>query len=111
MIDLILAIAFTKHLDNSGLDYNEVHPHIRLEVEQYAVGLFINSMGNPTTYASYTWGEDWFLEVGLMDGYQNRVLPYGRAGYELHDNVTLFAAPSIVKGEVGGVVLGLELKL
>lgn len=108
MIDLVLSLALTVHLDNSGRDYNEVHPHVRLEKDSYAVGLFINSESNPVTYISKTIGDETFLEFGLMDGYQDRILPYGRVGHELSDNVTLFAIPSIVDGQVGGVVLGIE---
>ena len=64
-------------------------------------------------YFTYTFQhDDWFLEVGGVTGYKRAdVLPYGRAGYNVNDNVSLFVAPSVhADGSNLSAVLGVEFK-
>ena len=95
-MDIILAIAASAHLGLAG-DYNELHPSIQARFDNGVVaGAYYNSESAISTYVGLRgeW-DNWFLEGGAVTGYQNaKVLPYGRAGYEVNDNFSLFIAPA-----------------
>ena len=106
---LSLALAFTAHIGGAGAAYNEIHPHVRCEYKGAAVGTFLNSAEDWATYATYTLEhEGWFLEVGAVHGYRDKILPYGRAGYSIDEHTAVFAAPIIHGKSPVGVVLGVE---
>ena len=95
-MDIILAIAASAHLGLAG-DYNEIHPSIQARFDNGIIaGAYYNSESAVSVYAGLRgeWG-DWFAEGGAVAGYQYaNVLPYGRAGYQITDSLSVFIAPA-----------------
>jgi len=111
-MNLIAGIAFTAHMASMA-DPNEIHPFVELEHHGFSVGAYYNSIEEVSGYFTYTFQhDDWFLEVGGVTGYKRAdVLPYGRAGYNVNDNVSLFVAPSVhADGSNLSAVFGVEFK-
>ena len=118
-MDILLGIALSSHLNFQNPDqYQEVHPHARLETERFVAGVYDNSEGNTSFYGGRYWevGPDYFnigVELGAVSGYETfgtEVMPYGRAYFNTN-NVTFFLAPSYEKTATGlkdGVVIGME---
>jgi hypothetical protein len=113
-MDILLGIALSQHL-NFQNDYNEIHPHIRLEHNGFIAGAYYNSVEEVSPYAGYRFEHNELgLEVGIVGGYPafGTVVPYVRGTYDLTDNIKLFASPA---GEVNGavtdigIVAGVEL--
>ena len=109
---LLFAVAVTAHINVGST--NAVHPVA--EVECYVtenldanVGVYYNSISKVSTYATlaYPFDNNMFIEAGLVSGYLDKPIPYGRVGYNLNDSVTLFAAPAYDSGDVGAV-LGIQ---
>ena len=114
-MDLLIGLALSTHLSLAG-DYNEIHPHVRLENEHLASGIYYNSIRNTSVYfglhESIT--EKLSVEAGIATGYDsfNPVIPYGRVVYGLNNNVDIFIAPTAEKRRNNvnaGIVLGLEM--
>jgi len=115
-MDIILAIATTVHLGLAG-EYNEVHPNVQLRFDNGIIaGAYHNSEDTVSVFAGMR-GEwkGFFLEGGVVTGYEySNVLPYGRAGYELTDNFSIFVAPAfeaIDDDMTVGAVLGVEYSI
>lgn len=113
-MDILLGLAVSQHL-NFQHDYNEIHPHIRLEHDGYIAGAYYNSVEEISPYAGYRFelGNNG-LELGAVGGYPNLggTVPYVRYTYDLNNSIVLFASPSgeKVDGEINyGVVIGAEL--
>jgi hypothetical protein len=107
-MDWTFAIAVTAHFGLSG-DYNEVHPHVRVERGHVIAGAYLNSLERVSAYAGLRGDAGpWFIELGAVTGYEN-VLPFARAGYDW-ERVTLFVSPAyeVVPELKAGAVLGLE---
>lgn len=111
MWELTVALAFTTHLGLVG-DYNEVHPHVRLNNGPYIIGLFYNSEERVSPYAGYRFEYDEvFAELGLTGGYKSApVLPFIRVGYDFNDNLTAFITPAYEQPDTIGAVFGIEVK-
>jgi hypothetical protein len=113
-MDILLGLAVSQHL-NFQNDYNEIHPHIRLEHDGYIAGAYYNSVEEISPYAGYRFEHNGVgLELGAVGGYDNiaPVIPYVRFTYDVNDNVVLFTAPAgeSVDGEINyGIVAGVEL--
>lgn len=114
-MDLLFGLAISTHLGLAG-DYNEIHPHVRLENSHIATGIYYNSIKNTSVYFGIV--EDITdkisLEGGIVTGYDsfNTVIPYGRITYDLQDNTTIFLAPTAEKRRNDlnpGFVLGFEM--
>ena len=113
-METILALALTSHLGLAG-DYNEINPSIQLRFDEgFVAGAHYNSESTVSLYAGFR-GEyqDFFYEVGVVTGYENAdVMPYGRVGYDLGDNYSVFVAPAIevdaYDNYTVGAVIGLE---
>lgn len=106
-----LCLALSHHL--LAGDWNEVHPCVRFEHEQFIAGAFLNSENRVSAYAGYELSRDpWFLELGVATGYSAYpVVPFARAGVDLGQNLRAFVAPGVkTTGEVGAVI-GLEFTL
>lgn len=107
-MDLFLAIATTAHLGLAG-EYNETHPSVQARlVSGLMAGAFQNSEDALSIYAGYR-GEwyGFFAEVGGVSGYKYAVvIPYFRAGYEITDNVSVFAAPAFETKRDGSLTTG-----
>jgi hypothetical protein len=104
-MDIIFALALTTHVDlNQPL--NEIHPHIRIEHNNFVAGVFVNSLQNRSTYVGRVTDltENLSIEYGAATGYDfYPVVPFGRATYQLTDHTKLFIAPGV------GTVLGIEI--
>jgi len=113
-MDILLGLALSQHL-NFQNDYNEIHPHIRLQEENFIAGAYYNSEERISPYAGIRLDyESHGVELGIAGGYPaiGTVVPYGRYTYDLNDNLRVFATPAgeKVDGEVVyGIVIGAEL--
>ena len=109
-MDLTFAIAVTAHLGLAG-DYNEIHPHVRLEQGYVVAGAYLNSEDKISVYGGLRLEyNSFFAELGVATGYSyNKVVPYGRIGYDF-EHVTVFVAPAYEyqPKETLGAVIGLE---
>ena len=110
MIDIVAGVALSLHV---GLpyDYNAVHPFVEVEYNSVSIGVYKNSINNPSFYITYThdYGNA-FIEGGLVTGYVGSdVTPYARVGYKLSPNLVWFAAPAYDAGHIGAVT-GIELR-
>lgn len=87
-------------------DYNALHPHLRVQEQNYIAGAYYNSERNVSPYVGYRFEHiDVGLELGAVSGYSHAdVLPYVRATYK-----DFFVSP-IPVGPDTGVVLGYEFK-
>ena len=113
-MDLLLGIALSQHIGYQ-LEYNQIHPHIRLAYDGYIAGAYYNSEKEISPYAGYRLEyNDAGLELGAVGGYPKLggVIPYVRYTYDINDNVIFFVSPSgeKVNGEINyGIVAGIEL--
>ena len=103
-MDLILGLAVSLHLGFEGT-YNALHPHLRVQNENYIAGLYYNSERNVSPYVGYRFEQNRFgIEAGAVGGYSDaKVLPYVRATYN-----NLFMSPGHENGKVKGLVIGYE---
>ena len=111
-MDITLALALSTHL-NFVEDYNEIHPHIRAEHNQFIAGAFLNSESNISYYGGYQIEMDnYFVDLGIVTGYSDiPVAPFMRGGYQVSDKIDLFVAPGFEPGyDNVGLVAGLEFK-
>ena len=114
-MDIFLAIATTMHLGLAG-EYNEVHPSIQARFDNGLIaGTYYNSEDAVSVFAGLR-GEwrGFFLEGGAVTGYEySYLLPYGRGGYEITDNFSVFIAPAFeaFDGLTVGAVIGAELSM
>lgn len=115
-MDILLGLAVTTHLGLADT-YNEVHPHVRLNQDNYIAGAYYNSIENMSVYAGKRWEYgDFGLEATVATGYDEFgiITPMARATYDLTNNATVFVAPTAEKyNNVNnlGVVVGLEFTL
>jgi len=111
-MNILYGLALSAHVGFEG-EYNAIHPHVRLEKDSYAVGSYINSEKNLSSYVSYSFEMDsYYLELGLVGGYtMSEVLPLFRAGFE-KNNIDAFITPGFEGSSmVPKVVLGIEIML
>jgi hypothetical protein len=112
-MELLFGLAFSTHLGLSQ-DYNEIHPHIRLEQDGWIAGSFYNSGNNVSFYGGHRVEiEEFGIEFGLATGYEefSVIVPFGRGTYTINDTTQLFLAPApeINNGTTTfGVVIGTE---
>jgi len=108
------ALALSLHMGLEG-DYNEIHPHIRYNEQNYIAGAYYNSIENLSFYAGKRWEfGNVGAELAAVTGYDLKypVAPYARLTYDM-GNVRVFASPA---GEYdngkhnGGLVVGVEFK-
>ena len=133
-MDILLGIALTMHIENrqpepcnfcdvvllsqqTESDYNNIHPHIRLEEGIFIAGAYLNSEGNISPYVGNKFSnEKAYFEYGLVTGYKinENIIPFARIGLNISENHSIFFAPSMYKnhkyGEIKtGTVVGLEI--
>lgn len=113
-MDILLSLALSQHL-NFQNDYNQIHPNIRIQEQQFIAGAYYNSEERISPYLGLRYD---FLghgvELGIAGGYPalGEVVPYGRYTYDLTQNLRLFAMPGgeVVEDETHyGLVVGIEL--
>ena len=113
-MDILLGLALSQHI-NFQSDYNQIHPHLRLQYQPFVAGAYYNSEENISPYIGYKieYGNNG-LEIGAVGGYSKLggTVPYIRYTYDVHDNLLLFVSPAgeKVDGELNyGIVVGAEL--
>ena len=104
MIELALGISLHLGLAN---DYNEIHPHVRYNNQNYIAGAYYNSESRISTYVGRRWETGKFgFEAGAVTGYpQADVMPFVRGTYD-----NFFVAPALEGDDTVGAVIGYELK-
>jgi len=105
-LEILTSIALSLHLGFEG-DYNAIHPHIRLQEQQYVAGVYYNSESNLSPYVGYRFEHNEFgLELGAVGNYATApVMPYVRGTYK-----NFFIAPG-VEGDNIGIVFGIDIPL
>jgi len=113
-MDLLFGLAISTHLGLAG-DYNEIHPHVRLENSYIATGIYYNSIQNTSVYFGLIENltDKISVEAGIVTGYDSfsPVIPYGRIIYQIQDNTAIFLSPTAEKSRNDlnpGFVLGFE---
>ena len=101
-----LALALSLHMGLEG-DYNEIHPHVRYNDQNYIAGVYYNSESRVSFYAGKRWEyNDFGLEAGAVTGYpQSSIMPYVRGTYK-----DFFVAPALESDNTVGAVIGYEFK-
>ncbi len=108
-----MAIALSAHLGLAG-DYNALHPSARCEFDNgITAGVYYNSERRVSAFLGYRWeGPHAWAELGLATGYSDApVVPFGRIGVKLTENLSAFAAPAyeVWDGQERlGLVIGTE---
>ena len=115
-MDLIWAIAVSSHLGMEG-DYNSLHPHLRLQENNFIAGAYYNSEERISFYGGYRLepSEKTGIEFAIATGYEEfgAIAPYARGTYDM-GKARFFVAPGFEKNNNEtniGVVLGIELQL
>ena len=116
-MDILLGLVFSTHLGLQG-DYNEFHPNVRLQTEQFIAGAYYNSEENISLYVGkeVNFGK-LGLEFGITTGYDSYdypVAPMARATYQLSEDHKFFVAPAYETSSTGdnlGIVFGLDFTL
>ena len=89
-------------------EYNEVHPHVKCEVENMSFGTYYNSEKSISNYMSFDLELPRMnIEVGLTTGY--RLAPLVPLIRFKKDNY--FLAPIYNPKGDNGIVIGFEIKL
>lgn len=113
-MDILLGLALSQHL-NFQNDYNEIHPHIRLQQDGFIAGAYYNSTKEVSPYIGYRLEHNELgLELGIAGGYSEfgTVVPYTRGTYDITDSMILFVAPAgeIQDNETNlGIVVGIDI--
>jgi hypothetical protein len=102
------SIALSLHL---GLEagYNAIHPALWLEQEGWKAGGYLNSNEEVSMFALRRFGGKRWIEAGVVSGYHVPFLV--RAGVDIVDRVSLWAAPALSRDSDVGAVLGVEMRL
>lgn len=116
-MDILLGLAFSTHLGLAG-NYNEIHPHVRIENQQYIAGAYYNSESRTSFYLGKEYTFDKLgIELGVVTGYpayDYDIAPMARATYVLSDDHKFYVAPAYEVDGAGnnlGIVFGLEFQI
>ena len=101
------ALAFSFHLGLAG-SYNSVHPALWLEQEGWKAGGYLNSGSQLSLFAGRRFGDKAWIETGLVTGYHLPVM--ARAGVDITERVSLWAAPAVKEDGDRGAVIGVEVR-
>ncbi len=104
-----------RHVGTEG-QYNELSPYVKATRDMdngltMGMGRTVNSEGADSVFAGVggDYGPAWG-ELGGATGYEAApVIPFGRVGIDLNDNISAWAMPAYEQGNVGAV-LGLNFK-
>lgn len=110
-MSITAGIALSLHLGLAG-DYNEIHPYVRYEHNDYVIGTYYNSESRISTYIGYNYDitDKTDIDIGIVSGYSSYdIIPMVRV---THDD-TFFISPAIELDEnydVGriGFVIGVQ---
>jgi hypothetical protein len=112
-MELLFGLALSTHLGLSQ-EYNEIHPHVRLEKDGWIAGSYYNSESVVSYYSGHRIEYEGFgFELGLTTGYEEfgAIVPFGRGTYDVNENIQLFVAPSAEKTNnetTFGAIIGTE---
>lgn len=112
-MDFLFGLALSMHAGFAA-DYNNIHPHIRLQKDSFISGVYYNSEDALSLYAGIEIKrKDWAHEVGFVTGYSAlRIYPFFRSTYSVSDSVNFFIAPGLetTNNETNlGLVFGIEV--
>lgn len=113
-MDIILALALTTHV-NLNSEFNEFHPHFRIQHNSFIAGSFTNSLEVPSVYVGMTSNitQRLSVEYGATTGYNDiqQVVPFGRLVYQTTDHTQVFLAPAVENDRRvnHGLILGIEV--
>jgi Na+/H+ antiporter NhaB len=104
-MNLVYGIALTAHLAMSG-EYNDIHPYVKLENDNYFVGAYYNSESRTSFFMGYEIGleKETALELGIATGYNYPVVPMARFFYN-----DFFIMPA-AEGKNLGLVVGYQFE-
>ena len=114
---LTLSMGVSVHV---GLDneYNETHPHIRYQNEQFITGVYYNSENKISMYGGYRLEpkQNFGVEFAIVSGYDHfgPAAPFVRGTYDIDSNVRVFVSPVAEKNgdeTNAGIVFGVEIKI
>jgi hypothetical protein len=106
---LTISLGFSIHAGFDG-GYNNFHPHIRYEHQQFIAGTYYNSIEDISFYGGYRQEKGNFgIELAAVTGYDYAITPYIRGTYDT-GKLRFYAAPGVENDNVG-VVFGLEIPL
>jgi hypothetical protein len=106
---LTISLGVSIHTGFDG-EYNNLHPHIRFEHQQFISGVYYNSVEATSVYGGYRYEKDNVgIELAAVTGYNQSVTPYIRGTYDIN-KLRLYAAPGMENNDIG-VVLGIEIIL
>ena len=106
---LTISLGVSIHTGFDG-EYNNFHPHIRYDYEQFIAGVYHNSVESTSVYGGYRYEKDNFgIELAAVTGYNRSVVPYIRGTYDI-GKMRMFVAPGVENNDIG-VVFGIEVTL
>ena len=106
---LTISLGVSIHTGFDG-EYNNFHPHIRYDYEQFIAGVYHNSVEATSVYGGYRYEKDNFgIELAAVTGYNRSVVPYIRGTYDI-GKMRMFVAPGVENNDIG-VVFGIEVTL
>ena len=114
---LALSLGISTHV---GLeeDYNDIHPHVRYQNEQFITGIYYNSESKTSIYGGYVIEptQNVGVELVIVTGYEKMGVfaPHVRVTYDVGSKTRFFVAPTVeIQGNETntGIVFGVELKI
>lgn len=92
---LILSLALTSHLGWDG-NFNDVHPTLTYKYNDYAVGIFRNSLNHTSTFISKikTFDNGVSVQYGLAGNYKNKTIPMLVVRKSIAEHANLMFMPS-----------------
>ena len=102
----MLSLGLALSLHTSVVDYNSIHPHLRVEVAGVISGVYYNSVRKPSFYLGkrFQYGNS-YVEVGAVTGYTEPVIPMFVAGYQFSERLSAFASPVYDGDGLSGMAL------
>ena len=92
-MSITAGIALSLHIGLAG-DYNEIHPYVRYESNDYVIGAYYNSEGRISNYIGYNYDmtDRTSIDIGIVSGYTSYdIIPMVR----LIQDETFFISPAI----------------
>jgi hypothetical protein len=114
-MEILFGLALSTHLGLTQ-EYNEIHPHVRLEQDGWIAGSYYNSESTISYYGGHRVEYNQFgFEFGITSGYDylGTLVPFGRGTYDVNNNTQLFVAPAPERIDETinmGVVIGTEFR-
>lgn len=104
----LIGLAVSAHL-NTSIEFNEIHPHGRLECGNYISGVYLNSFEIPSIYAGFEHAlyKDLNIEYGIVNGYygltEKGIIPFLKFNYGYY-----FVTPTLNENNDIALTIGIE---